>query len=255
MNTHFKLGSLLLLPLLLVVTNSLASDAPRRIVLVSGVDPEHPYLRKQIQFLDEVLQSLDYQLEVQQHQSAKCFVLSNSGQVDGEIWRICGVDAEYKNLIRVPVSLWSHPELAFVKKDIELNGWESLAPYRVAFRAGTKVVENNIKGIVDNQVPLDTIDEAFRQLAIGEVDVVVSDNIVGTELLKSEKYRESGIRVVERPLDRALLFTYLHKKHSQFVPRLARAIAKAKRDGTYERIVGEPPVDESPLDTANETGL
>ena len=248
MNLRFKLGSLLLLSLLMAVTNCPASDAPRTLVLVSGVDPEHGYLRKQIQFLEEVLKSLDYKLEVQQHQSAECFVLSNSGQVDGEIWRIRGVDAEYKNLIRVPVSLWSHPELAFVKKDVELSGWESLAPYRVAFRAGTKVVENNIKGIVKNQVPLDTIDEAFGRLAIGEVDVVVSDNIVGTLLLKSEKYQDSGIRVVEKPLDSALLFTYLHKRHSQLVPRLAKAISLAKHDGTYERIVGEPPVDESVVD-------
>jgi polar amino acid transport system substrate-binding protein len=248
MNLHFRLGAFLLLPLLLPLASCSTSDTTGKLVLVSGVDPEHLYLRKQIRFLEEVLKSLNYELEVQKHQSAECFELSNSGQVDGEMWRIRGVDAEYKNLVRIPVSLWSHPELAFVKKDIELKGWESLAPYRVAFRAGTKVVENNIKGIVEKQVPLDTIDEAFRRLAIGEVDVVVSDNIVGTLLLESEKFQGSGIRVIEKPLDSALLFTYLHKKHSHLVPRLAKAIALAKRDGTYQRIVGEPPVDESPLD-------
>lgn len=177
MNLHFRLGAFLLLPLLMAFTSCSASDTTGKLVLVSGVDPEHLYLRKQIQFLEEVLKSLNYELEVQKHQSAECFELSNCGQVDGEIWRIRGVDAEYKNLVRVPVSLWSHPELAFVKKDIELKGWESLAPYRVAFRAGTKVVENNIKGIVENQVPLATIDEAFQRLSIGEVDVVISDNI------------------------------------------------------------------------------
>ncbi len=223
-----------------------SSSSPVKIILVSGVDPHHPYLAKQIKFLEEVFKTLNYKLEVQQYQSAHCFELSNSGEVDGEIWRIEGVDAEFKNLIRVPVPLWSHPELAFVKGDFELDGWESLTPYRVAFRAGTKVVENNIKDIVANQLPLASIDEAFGLLEKGEVDVVISDNIVGTLLLESEKYKDSGIRQIAKPLDQALLFTYLHKKHLELVPELSQAIRKAKRDGTYERIVGELPVDYIP---------
>lgn len=253
MNLYLKSKLFILLPLLTVltqsaVTNFAATDPPGKLVLVSGVDPQHPYLRKQIQFLEEVLKHLNYDLEVPQYQSAKCFELSNSGQVDGEIWRIRGVEAEYKNLVRVPVALWSHPELAFVKRDLKIKDWQSLAAYRVAYRAGTKVVESNIDGIVDKQVPLDTIDEAFQLLETGQVDVVISDNIVGTVLLESEKYQQSGIRVVEKPLDQALLFTYLHKKHSDLVPRLAAAITQAKRDGTYKRIVGEPPVDEPAVD-------
>ena len=217
---------------------------PDRLVLVTGVDPQHPYLSKQIEFLRMVLERVDYDLEIQQHQSARCFELSNSGQVDGEIWRIRGVDAQYPNLIRVPVALWSHPELAFVKDDIALTGWESLAPYRVAYRVGTKIVENNIEGIVTKKVPLDTIAEGFDLLANGEVDVVISDNIVGSVLLNTDEYRESGIRQIERPLDSALLFTYLHKKHADLVPVLAEAIKRAKRDGTYSRIIGAPPVDD-----------
>lgn len=234
----------LLLPLMVLPQGHAASANHQKLVLVSGVDPQHPYLRKQITFLAEVLKTMSYALEVQQYQSARCFELSNSGQVDGELWRILGVDADYPNLIRVPVALWSHPELAFVKDNLKVDGWKSLAPYRVAFRAGTKVVENNIRGIVEKQVPLDTIDEAFAMLAKGAVDVVISDNIVGTSLLESPKYRDSGIRLVERPLDHALLFTYLHNKHAGAVTPFAEAISQAKRDGTYERIVGEPPVND-----------
>ena len=233
------IGVLLALGMVLLGCDPAAS--PEKLVLVSGVDPQHPYLSKQIEFLRVVLETIDYDLEIQQHQSARCFELSNSGQVDGEIWRIRGVDAEYPNLIRVPVALWSHPELAFVKDDIALEGWPSLAPYRVAYRVGTKIVENNIAEIVTAPVPLDTIDEGFALLARGEVDVVISDNIVGSVLLASEKYRDSGIRQIERPLDSALLFTYLHKKHAALVPDLAAAIRQAKRDGTYQTVVGEPP--------------
>ncbi len=91
------------------------------LTLVAGVDPEHPYLKKQIQFLAEALETIGYELKVEQHQSARCFELSNSGQVDGEIWRIEGIDTEFENLIRVPVAIWSHPELAFVKEEIALH--------------------------------------------------------------------------------------------------------------------------------------
>lgn len=215
-------------------------------MLVVGVDPQHPYLRKHISFLGEVLASIDLDLEVQRHQSARCFELSNSGQVDGELWRIHGIEAEYTNLVRVPVALWSHPELAFIKSDFELDSWDSLAPYRVAYRVGTKIVENNIEGIVTQKVPLETIAAGFDLLAAGEVDVVISDNIVGSPLLEEEKYRDSGIRQIEQPLDSALLYTYLHRKHADRIPGLVAAIKRAKRDGTYERIIRESPVDDQP---------
>lgn len=241
MKLHFAKLIFLLGSLFLSLGVGHSAETHNKLILVTGADPQHPYLKKQIQFLAEVLKTLDYELEVQMHQSAVCFELSNSGQVDGEIWRILGVDAEYQNLLRVPTAIWSHPELAFVKGAIVVDGWESLAPYRVAYRAGTKVVENNIKGIVKDQVALNTVDEAFQQLVQGKVDVVISDSIVGTLLLASDRYRESGIRLIEKPLDTALLFTYLHMKHAELVPRLAAAIRLAKHDGTYQRIVGEAP--------------
>jgi polar amino acid transport system substrate-binding protein len=233
---------LLAFALLLIVIGGCSSSQSEKLVLVTGADPGHPYLQKQVSYLTEVLDSLGYELEVQRHQSAYCFELSNSGQVDGEMWRILGVDAEYQNLIRVPTGVWAHPELAFVKGNIELDGWKSLAPFRVAFRKGTKVVENNINGVVEDQVPLDTIEEAFQLLAKGAVDVVISDNIDGTLLLASDECRNSGIKLIEKPIDDALLFSYLHKKHAALVPKMAKAISDTKRDGTYQEIVGEPPV-------------
>jgi len=162
---------LILIPLLILMWGCSSSTTAEKLVLVTGADPEHPYLQKQVQYLTEVLKTLDYDLEVQKHQSALCFELSNSGQVDGEMWRIVGVERDYENLIRVPTAIWAHPELAFVMGDIQLDGWESLAPYRVAFRKGTKFIEDNIKGIVSKPVPLDTVDEAFEMLVNGEVDV------------------------------------------------------------------------------------
>lgn len=219
-----------------------SNTAKDRLVLVTGADPEHPYLQKQIEYFYETLKPLGYELVVEMHQSQICFELSNSGEVDGEMWRIEGVEKTYPNLIRVPTAIWSHPELAFVKEDIELSDWKSLAPYRVGFRKGTKVIEDNIEGIVERPFPLDTVEEAFDLLLKGEIDVVMSDNITGTLLLDSDKYRSSGIRIIEKPIDEALLYTYLNKKHASLVPELAKAISRTKADGTYARIVGEAPI-------------
>lgn len=213
-----------------------------KLVMVTGADPEHPYLKKQIAFLSNVFGSLGYELVVEKHQSQKCFELSNSGQVDGEMWRIKGIERQYQNLIRVPTAIWAHPELAFVKGDIELDNWASLAPYRVAFRRGTKVVEDNIAGIVSRPFPVDTVNEAFELLKEGAVDVVMSDNIDGTLLHESEKYKGSGIRLIEEPIDEALLYTYLNNVHASLVPLVAIAISEKKRNGTYQTIVGDLPI-------------
>lgn len=242
MNFFNKLSFLILFPFWMLAWGCSNPTSSETLVFVTGADPEHPYLQKQVEFLRVVLETLDYDLEVQRHQSAYCFELSNSGQVDGEMWRILGIEEEFTNLIRVPIGVWAHPELAFVKDDITLDGWESLAPFRVAFRKGTKVVENNIRGVVTNQFPMDSIEEAFELLANDLVDVVISDNIDGTYLIASDEYKDSGIRLVEKPIDDALLFSYLHKKHAALVPLFADAISHAKKDGTYQRIIGEPPV-------------
>lgn len=122
MRTETKCFSALI-SLWILVLGCSSSRTTEKLVLVTGADPEHPYLQKQISYLTEVLDSLSYELEVQRYQSAYCFELSNSGQVDGEMWRILGVDAEYQNLIRVPIGVWAHPELAFVKGDIVLDGF------------------------------------------------------------------------------------------------------------------------------------
>ncbi len=226
----------------LLVCVGCSSPEPKQLVMVTGADPDHAYLQKQVAFLSAVFESVGYGLVVEKHQSQKCFELSNAGLVDGEMWRIEGVDRQYQNLVRVPPAIWAHPELAFVKGDIDLEGWESLAPYRVAFRKGTKVVEDNIEGIVSRPYPVDTVAEAFEMLAKGEVDVVMSDNIDGTLLYGSDKYKESGIRMIEKPIDEALLFTYFNKKHAGLISVVAKAIIEKKWDGTYQELVGEPPI-------------
>ncbi len=239
MNLKIKFLSLILG---LFLWSSCSSPETKQLVLVTGADPEHAYLKKQVAFLSAVFESVGYELLVEKHQSQKCFELSNGGLVDGEMWRIKGVDRQYQNLVRVPTAIWAHPELAFVNGDIELEDWASLAPYRVAFRRGTKVIEDNIEGVVSRPYPVDTVAEAFEMLARGEVDVVMSDNIDGTLLYESDKYKDTNIRLIEKPIDEALLFTYLNKKHASIVPSVTKAISEKKRDGTYLELIGEPPI-------------
>ncbi len=118
MNSRIKILSLVLG---LFLGSSCSSPETRQLVLVTGADPEHAYLKKQVAFLSAVFESVGYELRVEKHQSQKCFELSNGGLVDGEMWRIKGVDRQYQNLVRVPAAIWAHPELAFVK---ETSNWK-----------------------------------------------------------------------------------------------------------------------------------
>ena len=98
----------------------------------------------------------------------------------------------------------------------------------------------NIDGVVEHQFPTDTVAESFDLLLSGEIDVVISDNITGTQLIGTEKYK--SIKQLSPPVDEALLYSNLHKKHAFLVSKLAAAISTAKKDGTYKRIVQEDPV-------------
>ena len=67
----------------------------------------------------------------------------NLNGVSGEINRILAVRETYKNLIPVMVPVNRIEGVAFAKKrDISLKkGWESLRPYKIGVRIGTKFAE------------------------------------------------------------------------------------------------------------------
>lgn len=97
------------------------------------------------EIMTEAYRRLGYDLKVYKMPASRSLFMANRGEVDGELFRVDNIDKAYPDLVKVPVDLYSIEKVAFTKnKFFTVDGWNSLAPYRVGYRRGIKVAELNL---------------------------------------------------------------------------------------------------------------
>lgn len=147
---------------------------------------------------------------------------------------------KYPNLIRVEARILSVWLAAFAKdKNIKVNTAEDLKPYSVAYYRGRQ----NVKALLETHLPKDQIvevtndEQAFKMLAAGRVDVVISESREGLNIVKSSK-NYNGIFELKR-LDETRIYAYMNKKHAALAKKIAQTINKMKVAGTFRRLFEE----------------
>ena len=164
----------------------------------------------------------------------RSLVMSDKGISDGELVRIAGLSAKYPNLIQVPFSHSTVEQMAFALKSkaLKISGWKSLAPYKIAYDRGFKVVERNTVGM--SSFAVSSHDAAFRMVKLGRVDVVIANRFTGARILQNPTYQ--NIVMVEPPLQASRLFHYLNARHDHLVQPVAKSLEKMSRDGAIDAI-------------------
>lgn len=213
--------------------------AAEKIVLSSGV--LQPYTTPDRKgFLDQlvaaVFRELGMEAEVIIYPTAteRGMLNANEGVDDGLAMRVAGLEKQYPNLIRVPEDVADNDFVAYTTGNrFTTDSWDSLKPYVVTYIIGWKVFEQNLPKGKEITLVRDA-DQLFGLLKAHRADIALYERWQG--LVKT---REMGfkVQVLEPPLVRTKMYMYLHKKHAALVPRVAQALAKLKRDGSYQRIV------------------
>lgn len=169
--------------------------------------------------------------------SERALINANDGIDDGNFARVEGLTEQYPNLVMVPEPVTTFDFVAISKKrDLNITGWASLAPYHVGFITGWKILEANIKEVryitkVQNETLL------FNLLLDGKVDLIIYDKKQADYLIRKNNF--SNLHVSETPLASKKMYIYLNKKHEGIVSALARTIQDMKRDGSYQKIYRE----------------
>lgn len=213
-------------------------QAEEKIVLSTGV--LEPYTTPDKKgFLDQLVAALFREIgrqgEVIVYPTAteRGMLNANEGVDDGLAMRVAGLEKQYPNLIRVPEPVAVNDFVAYTTgRRFVTDHWSSLSPYIVTYIIGWKVFEQNVPEGKEITLVRDA-DQLFRLLTTQRADVALYERWQG--LAKS---RALGIKVqvMEPPLVRTNMYIYLHRKHAALVPRLAEALVKMKRDGSYQRI-------------------
>ncbi|MFH1216207.1 MAG: transporter substrate-binding domain-containing protein [Pseudomonadota bacterium] len=169
--------------------------------------------------------------------SERALINLDSGIDDGNYPRIAGIDVMYPNLLQVPEKLRDSFFVAFAQKEnIKLAGWHSLASYNVAFINGWKIFENNV-GQVKSLTKVVDGRQLFTLLQNGRADIVLYEKAKGRVYIKENGLK--NIYAIDPPLEKKAMYLYVHRRHEKLVPRLASAIKKMKKDGTYSSIFNQ----------------
>ena len=213
---------------LLVITSPVCAQEP--LVLSK---PDDPIAEVSSKVLREAYQRIGIQIQMKTLPAERGLVQSNQGMIDGEVNRIQGIESTYSNLIMVPVAINTFEGVVFTKKvTFPVTGWDSLRPYNIGVRIGTKFAEQGTEGM--NVESVTTNEQLLLKLYAGRNDVIVTSRIEGLGQIK--RLQLKGVKVIEPPLVTEKLYHYLHKKHAAMIPGIAKVLREMAAEGRIQAI-------------------
>ena len=222
-----KLSLLLIICLLFCTTSS---DANGVIELSNLKDPISEVSER---ILTEAYKRIDFNLKIRKFPAERALHESNAGNTDGEVNRIQGIHKKYVNLVMVPTPVNYFEGVVFTKNLIfPINGWDSLRPYKIVMRIGSKFAEKGTKDMDTIKVP--TYSMAFRLLDINRADICIASRLTG--LLQIKKLNLIGVKAIEPPLVKSQLYHYVHKKNKNIIPKINSSLIKMHEEGLIEKI-------------------
>ena len=196
---------------------------------VSTTEIAYPTKQIAIEFMTKVYAELGHQLTIEEYPQGRALIESNAGHVDGELFRVAGINNEYKNLIQIPDPISFSRIFAYVNKDSNLspNNWADLKGLRVGYVMGVKVVEAKLKGTM--AVTVNRPEQLFYMLKNNRLDVAI---YVATRAKILE-----GVIPIETPLLKVPVYHYIHNKNKQLVAPLQGVIQRLTEQGELARIM------------------
>ena len=182
--------------------------------------------------LREAYARIGVELDFEVLPALRALAYANTGQTDGEFLRLSGLETSYPNLIMLPIPIAEEDVMVYTK-DVEftVEGWPSLSPYTIGYLRGFKLAELKTQGMTVEMV--NSVQQAFRKLATGRTDVVV-DLRSGQCVLHALDL--PAIKLLEPPLERVILYHYLHKRHTALAAKLEEVLREMDREGELTTI-------------------
>lgn len=209
---NMKIG-FFFIPLLLTTLSCFAANPEMQFSGIKGaVNSE---ISKRV--LEEAYRQLKIDVRILPFPGKRALMMSNSGRVDGELFRIANVHKRFRNLIPVPTSINVLQAIVFTKNiKFKIDGWHSLKPYRIGIQAGIRFADRGTKGM--NRIVVDSNEQLFRMLNAGRVDIIVvayTNGVKTHSLLNFE-----GIHALRPAVEEYPIHHYLHKKHRHLIPKI-----------------------------------
>lgn len=214
--------------------------APGRTIVLSGsADSWRTFGPWLTMIYKEAFGRLGYGLEYRPYPAKRASLLSDQGEVDGEIHRVGAYGSLHPELVQVATSHFPVTFAAYATRPLTLRGgWNALkdTPLRVEYRNGVTRPSMQLSALV----PADRLSTAnnvllgLRKLARGRTDVFVDLDTVVELTLAEPEFQGTAIRKVA-VLETTPTYAFLHRRHAALAERLAVVLADMKREGLIEK--------------------
>jgi len=171
---------------------------------------------------------IGYRVTITKYPAERALKLADGGRADGDVQRIDGLGKYYANLIQL------HPALNYIEgsaftagKDIAIDGWDSLHPYRIGLIRGIKFAELNTVGM--NRHFVGDYPALFKMLRGGRFELGVSPRLNG--LYQLRRLHMEGISPLDPPVARFDLYHYIHRSRAELAPKLERVLRDMQTSG------------------------
>lgn len=166
---------------------------------------------------------------------ARANVVTLAGQTDGEVARIDAYFIKNPSLVKVEPSYHHLVITAFTRKDrqIVIRSREDLKQYRVGIVRGVVFATLATDGVAQREVT-DSVEQLFRMLDAGRIDVAVDIGVNGRDLI--QKLDLSSVNVAGE-LGRHGLYNVLTPANAALAPRIGTVIKAMNQSGELKRLI------------------
>lgn len=217
--------------LIFMVFPSLGYSENQKTLYLSSSEDQLSYIC--ITLLKEAYAPLGYQIEPMVLPPFRASPYTNQGLNDGMEARIAEFEKFFPNLVMIPVPIVPLELVAFTKDlSIPIEGWQSLAPHRVALQRGYKIMEINTRGMERHLVS--RLDQVFYLLNLDRVQIALSSHVMGLEYLANQQLKT--IKPLLPPIVTVNLYHYLHKKHQALVEPVTAQMKQLEASGRIAEV-------------------
>jgi polar amino acid transport system substrate-binding protein len=183
--------------------------------------------------LTEAYARLGISVKFKEVPAARALAESASGHADGELHRMAGLSARYRQLLQVGVPVnWFDAIVVTRSASFVPDGWSSLRPYKIGYHRGIQAFERGIAGMRTDSAPTNAL--VLVKLQKGRTDIAVMSDVEARELLAT--FKDTRLRILAPPLERIELYHYVHARNADLVPRLEVILRQMQADGSIAAI-------------------
>ena len=221
---------------ILVVVCSLAAQAETPLSINTGFRPPVSDIYRLV--IEEAFDRAEVAVDFREVAAERSIALANDGIDGGDCCRIAEIDQLYPNLLRVPVPVIDIDFVAFSRSpSLQLTkdeDWNALKPFEVGVVSGWKLLEVGLAEHPPAKIyTVSSPASLFSMLDKGRIQVATIGRLVGYRTILDMEL--SGIRVAEPPLVSRPLYLFLHRRHEELVPKLAKALQAMRNEGILDQ--------------------